>query len=192
MTNSKTSYWIGEQTANQQWCDNAHDVGRAIGDAHQGAAVVWRQVEVINLEAQVRGSVDADSNCDECNGQSALLLRRDERQADESDHWSPKTDRVEELSGEFNLQDSLVVQPVGEWTQNQAHDHHAEVWKSRQKRVLLDVEVQNVLHVRRNLSQNRPEAPVVGGVNKSQSDDRWRCQKSSPWRLDGLKLFCKR
>lgn len=53
------TYHIGYDETNDQGCHGAHDIGSSIGDAHQGAGIVWRQINVIHLEAQVGGSTDA-------------------------------------------------------------------------------------------------------------------------------------
>lgn len=139
---------------------------------------------MIDLKTKIRGCINSDGNSDEsdCEG-----FFGDISQADQCDHRSPKTDCVKKLPGEFYFQDSLIVQPVSKRTQSEAHAHHHKVRKSRKQGVLFDVEMQNALHVRRNFSQNSPEAPVMGRVYDNQSDDSRRREERFPWSFDWLK-----
>lgn len=144
---------------------------------------------MVDLETQIGRSVDANSDGHKRNSERALILRCDVSQRDQRAHRSPKPDRVEKFARELDFEDSPVVQPVGERAQQQAHHHHGEVRQGRQQSILLDVEVQNGLHVGRNFRQDGPEAPVVRRVNDDQSDGRWRCEDRLPWCCDGLKRF---
>ena len=43
-----------------------HEVGDHVGDAHQGSGKVWRDVDVVGVEAAVVEAVEADSDAEQC------------------------------------------------------------------------------------------------------------------------------
>lgn len=55
-----STYLVGYNEADQEWRNDTHNVSHAVGNAHQSAGKVGRQINVIQLESEVAGAVETD------------------------------------------------------------------------------------------------------------------------------------
>jgi len=55
------TYLIGNNESDKKWGNDAHNVAHAVCDAHQDSGKVWRQINMIYLEANITGAIETDS-----------------------------------------------------------------------------------------------------------------------------------
>lgn len=137
---------------------------------------------MIDQEANVRGRVHAHRRRQQKDRQpGGFFADIAERQERTSGH--PVPDRVEDLAAGAHRQAASIHQQIGDLTERHAQQPHHHVRHRRPQRIRLDVKLQHVLHVRRNLRQQRPEAPVLRRMRYQQSPERRRPQYLTPRRL---------
>lgn len=107
-------------------CDHRPAIGDAIGDGHQCASEIRRQINVIDQKANIRSGTETDGQREQKHCHCGI---GDIGQTDERDHRYPMADGVEQFACDAHGNVSVIDQIVGNGTEHDGKNPQHQVWQ---------------------------------------------------------------
>lgn len=158
--------------------DDSRQSGRSVGECHQGARKVGRNINVVAQEATEHASDGGDSGAHKRHRSSTLAPNVAESQ--QTAHWHHGGDQSGRLPRHCCGNLSTHPQRIQGLAQHHTEEPHGEEGNGSDDGVLLDVELEHLLHVERQFDQQHVPAPIVAGVRDQDGPEGSRDHQLLP------------